>query len=77
MFKGERLRFKSAAVAIPTSGENSRKNTQIPAGAIVEIQQAPAPGGRLWEVSWNGHRYLMFDQDLRQRAERMKGQSAT
>lgn len=77
MYKGQRLRLKSSVVAIHTEGESSRKNKQIPAGSIVEIQQAPAPGGQLWEISWNGQRFLMFDADVRGRTERIKGQSAT
>lgn len=77
MFKGQRLRLRSAAVAIHTSGEGSRKNVRIPEGSIIQILQAPAPGGRLWEISWNGNRFLMFDQDLQKTGERVQGQSAT
>jgi hypothetical protein len=76
MRKGERFILSKPAVAIDLTCVENRKTIQIPAGALIEIFRAPAPGGRMWEVLWKGCSYLMFDDDLRQRAQRAQTQSA-
>lgn len=44
----------------------------VPEGAIIEIG-VPFDGDELVEVVWNGKRVMMFTQDLRKRAEAVKG----
>jgi hypothetical protein len=47
----------------------------VPAGAIVEINSDSFDGEKLMEVRWDGKPVLMFTQDLRKRAESVKGNS--
>jgi hypothetical protein len=47
----------------------------VPAGAIVEVNHDSFDGEKLMEVRWDGKPVLMFTQDLRKRAESVKGNS--
>jgi hypothetical protein len=47
----------------------------VPAGAIIEINGDAFDGDKLLEVVWDGKPVLMFTQDLRKRAESVKGNS--
>jgi hypothetical protein len=39
---------------------------------IVRVSVEPQAGDQLIDVLWNGNKYLMFAQDLRDRAERIE-----
>ena len=68
MSKSRQYRIKSPTMAI-LSSEAERTWATVPVGAIVSISEDPREGDRLIDVIWNGKRYVMFAQDLRDRGE--------
>lgn len=61
-------RIKTPTMAI-LSLDSKRIIVTVPVDVIVKISQDPTEGDRLIDVMWNEKNYLMFTQDLRERAE--------
>jgi hypothetical protein len=62
-------------MAIFSSG-GQRSTVTLPVDALVTLSEEARGGDRLIGVVWNEKDYLMFAQDLRDRAERV-GRDAT
>jgi hypothetical protein len=45
----------------------------VAAGTIIEVPGGTMEGDRLQDVVWNGEKVMMFTQDLRSRAELVRG----
>jgi hypothetical protein len=52
-------------------GEGQLTTVTVPINGIVTISVEP-DGDRLIDVVWNGKKYTMFTQDLRDRGERVE-----
>ncbi len=61
-------RITTPTVAILTL-ESKRNIITVPVGVIVKVSQDLTEGDRLIDVLWNEQNYMMFTQDLRERAE--------
>jgi hypothetical protein len=48
----------------------------VPQGAIIRVDSAAFDGDKLVDVVWDGKRVMMFTQDLRSRAEAVRGADA-
>ena len=71
---GRRYRLKTATIAVVVS--EGRKNAEmIPEGAIVKVVNMPAAGSSL-SVDWAGNVCEMFKQDLLERGEQVRAESA-
>lgn len=71
MLTGKSFVLRKACTGITTEFEK-RKSVLIPAGAIIEIQGGPVPGGRLLDVSWKGKTFLMFSEDIEEHGEPLR-----
>jgi hypothetical protein len=63
----KRYRIHSSTIAI-YSINGHRTTIHVPEDAIVMVREDPKAGDRLIDVVWNEKNYLMFTQDLRDRA---------
>ena len=68
MVEGERYRIVATTFAV-RSLDGRRIPVQVPIGAVVTLIDGPLNGNRLVDVMWRGTEFMMFTQDLRQRAE--------
>jgi hypothetical protein len=71
MSTSRQYRITSPTIAIFSYG-GERTTVTLPAEAIVRVSVEPQAGDQLIDVLWNGNKYLMFAQDLRDRAERIE-----
>jgi hypothetical protein len=67
-----RYRINSPTIALFEQDGRHVADT-VPAGALIEINSDTFDGENLLEVVWDGKSVLMFTQDLRKRAESVKG----
>jgi len=67
-----RYRINSPTIALFEQDGRHVADT-VPAGALIEINGDTFDDDKLQEVVWNGKSVLMFTQDLRKRAESVKG----
>jgi hypothetical protein len=74
MLTGKRFVLRKACTGI--TDFEKRKSVLIPAGAVIEIQGGPVPGGRLLDVSWKGNTFLMFSEDIQEHGEPMPNRDA-
>jgi hypothetical protein len=68
--KDRRYRVTSPTIAM-FCGEGQLTTVTVPINGIVTISVEP-DGDRLIDVVWNGKKYTMFTQDLRDRGERVE-----
>lgn len=61
-------RIKTPTMAI-LSTDGHRVIVTVPVNVVIRISQDPREGDRLIDVVWNNKNYMMFTQDLRERAE--------
>jgi hypothetical protein len=70
MLTGKRFRIKTATLALDeTTAE--RTSVTIPAGSIIDVIDGPKPDIPLMHVFWEKRWLLMYEQDLRKRAEEL------
>ena len=70
MKKNRKYRIKTATIAL-FSIDGVRRTVTVPIDAIITISESLREGDRLIDVVWNDKDYLMFTQDLRDRAEEL------
>ena len=68
MLSGKRFRLKSATLALDGMSA-SRESLTIPAGSVISIIDGPQPDNPLLRVVWQNRWLLMYEQDIRERAE--------
>ena len=76
MLTDKRFVLRKACAGIDSTDLEKRKSIVIPAGAVIEIERGPVPGGRMLDVSWKGKTSLMFYEDIQKHGERMLNQDA-
>jgi hypothetical protein len=67
-----RYRISSPTIALFEQNGRPVADT-VPEGAIIEIDSGTFDGDRLVEMLWDGKRGRMYTQDLRKRAESVRG----
>ena len=67
-----RYRINSPTIALFEQDGRHIADT-VPAGAVIEIHSDSFDADKLVEVLWDEKRVMMFAQDLRKRAEAVKG----
>jgi hypothetical protein len=68
MRQGRRYRITTPTMAILTTKDGPRTSLTVPSGAVITVSEDSIDGDRLIDVVWDGKAYLMFTQDLRERA---------
>jgi hypothetical protein len=68
MFTGKRFRLKTPTLAVDETGLQ-RTATTLPAGSIIHVIDGPKPDNPLLRVVCDKRWLLMFEQDIRERAE--------
>ena len=66
--QGELYRIVSTTIAY-RSMHGLRITEQVPIGTLVILINGSLNGDRLVDVMWRDQKFMMFTQDLRQRAE--------
>ena len=66
--QGECYRIVATTFAV-RSIDGRPSYVHVPIGTLVNLIDAPLYGNRLVDVLWRNTEFLMFTQDLRQRAE--------
>ena len=71
--QGERYRVVATTFAVRVIN-GRRIHVQVPIDALVTLIDGPLDGNRLVDVWWRDTEFMMFTQDLRQRAELVASQ---
>ena len=71
--EGERYRVVATTFAVRVIN-GRRIHVQVPIDALVTLIDGPLDGNRLVDVWWRDTEFMMFTQDLRQRAEPVASQ---
>ena len=74
--RGERYRVVATTFAVRLI-DGRQIRVQVPIGALVTLIDGPLNGNRLVDVWWRDTEFMMFTQDLRQRAEPVASQQLT
>jgi hypothetical protein len=76
MLSGKQFRLTEETIAIETVG-GKRVALHVPAGSVVTIRSGPRPDdSRMVDVSWDGHRIVMFAGDIQKRGKQINQASA-
>jgi hypothetical protein len=71
--QGNSYRLKTQTLGSIISEGDPRKPVIIPRGAVVKVISDPVDHKRFVDVTWEDKTVMMFTQDIRQRAAKVKG----
>src|SRR5437016_2285043 len=76
MLSRKHFRLREETIAIETIGEK-RVALHVPAGCIVTVESGPRPDDRrMVDASWDGHKIVMFADDIQKRGEQVSKAAA-
>ena len=76
MVTGKKFRLNRETISIETIGE-VRRVVMVPSGEVVTVLRGPTPDDkRLVDVRWIDRTLVMFAEDIRDRGDEVKEQTA-
>jgi hypothetical protein len=77
MLTGHRFRLLIETLGIETIDDDERIAVRVPAGEIITVVSSPRPDDkRMVDVQWGDTKLVMFYEDIQNRSENVKGESA-